>query len=155
MTKAEIKRLVDAVIEAARKNGVPEVEVRSISKIRRLSAPCLTEFMASTGRNACTGPYGTHAIHDRWGTANDGIPRILRQGLCRPHCRPGDVDAVPASRLVGSSQYTSSKMMSTGSSRGRENRPASDFLSQHMDKVRVISIVPGSLIPIRSAVLPF
>jgi hypothetical protein len=27
MTKAEIKRLVDAVIEAARKNGVPEVEV--------------------------------------------------------------------------------------------------------------------------------
>jgi hypothetical protein len=28
MTKAEIKRLVDAVIEAARKNGVLEVEVR-------------------------------------------------------------------------------------------------------------------------------
>ena len=28
MTKAEIKRLVDAAIEAARKNGVLEVEVR-------------------------------------------------------------------------------------------------------------------------------
>jgi hypothetical protein len=27
MTKAEIKRLVDAVIESARKNGVREVEV--------------------------------------------------------------------------------------------------------------------------------
>jgi hypothetical protein len=27
MTKAEIKRLLDAVIEAARKNGVDEVEV--------------------------------------------------------------------------------------------------------------------------------
>jgi hypothetical protein len=27
MTKAEIKRLVDAVIESARKNGVAEVEV--------------------------------------------------------------------------------------------------------------------------------
>jgi hypothetical protein len=27
MTKAEIKRLVDAVIEAARKNGASEVEV--------------------------------------------------------------------------------------------------------------------------------
>jgi hypothetical protein len=27
MTKAEIKRLVDAVIEAARKNGVAEVQV--------------------------------------------------------------------------------------------------------------------------------
>jgi hypothetical protein len=27
MTKAEIRRLVDAVIESARKNGVPEVEV--------------------------------------------------------------------------------------------------------------------------------
>jgi hypothetical protein len=28
MTKAEIKRLVDAAIEAARKNGVTEIEVR-------------------------------------------------------------------------------------------------------------------------------
>jgi hypothetical protein len=28
VTKAEIKRLVDAAIEAARKNGVAEIEVR-------------------------------------------------------------------------------------------------------------------------------
>jgi hypothetical protein len=36
MTKAEIKRLVDATIEAARKNGVTEIEVRIDGAIVRI-----------------------------------------------------------------------------------------------------------------------
>ena len=36
MTKAEIKRLVDAAIEAARKNGVTEIEVRIDDAIVRI-----------------------------------------------------------------------------------------------------------------------